>query len=71
MYKPQDISHAGIPDLILCVNGFFVAIELKVPGNTTTQIQDVTLDKILEAGGRTAVCYSVTDVRQFFEETIR
>ena len=43
----------GLPDIIGCVNGFFIGIEVKVPGreNTLTELQKDTLDEIQKAGG--------------------
>jgi hypothetical protein len=44
-------SIVGIPDLIICRNGYFFAWELKVGDNKLTPIQEHTIDKIAEAGG--------------------
>jgi len=65
VYKAADRFTSGIPDLLICIKGFFVGIELKVPGNNTTPIQDYTLEKINNAEGGTAVCRSVQEVKQF------
>jgi len=70
IYKAADRFTSGIPDLLMCIDGKFIAIELKVKGNHTTPIQDYTLERILDAGGRTAVCYSTTEVMQFLKEVI-
>jgi hypothetical protein len=71
VYKPQDIAYSGIPDWIICLYGLFIAIELKTPGNGPTPIQMITLQEIRKAGGRTAVCHSVSEVMQFLEEVTR
>lgn len=42
---------SGVPDLILCVEGQFLAFEVKAHGNTPTEKQAVTLDDIGSAGG--------------------
>lgn len=49
--KTQERSRRGMPDIIGCVSGTFVAIELKVGGNTATPLQEVYLDRISSAGG--------------------
>jgi len=67
VYKPQDLCRSGIPDLIICLFGFFCAIELKVSGNKTTPIQDYTLSKIKSAGGITTVCYSADEVKEILQ----
>ena len=46
---------AGIPDLIGCVGGYFVALEVKRPGEKASEIQDEKIQKILQNGGATAV----------------
>lgn len=49
-YKANDRTTAGIPDIIGCVRGTFVGIELKVTSKVS-KIQDYTIDKINRAGG--------------------
>jgi Holliday junction resolvase len=48
-------GRAGIPDIISCVNGKFIAIECKAGSNTTTALQKKELDEIQEAKGIAAV----------------
>lgn len=59
----------GIPDLICCVQGTFVAIETKAPGKVgnTTANQDRQLEGIQKAGGVSLVVDSVETVRKYFE----
>jgi Holliday junction resolvase len=54
---------AGLPDIIACVDGRFVALETKNPGEeaNTSKIQDHVHGLIRKAGGRVAV---VTNVEQ-------
>lgn len=52
---------AGLPDIIGCYRGWFIAVETKMPGNTTSRRQDFVIDKIRKAGGRVVVAYSVSD----------
>lgn len=44
---------AGISDLVGCVNGRYVAIEVKTPETeeTVTKLQKEFIDEIIEAGG--------------------
>lgn len=42
---------AGIPDIIACVNGRFIAFEIKTPSGKTTKLQEATIRKILNACG--------------------
>ena len=65
IYKASDRFTAGIPDLLICAQGKFYAIELKAGNNQLTKIQRYTLEKIQVAGGRTSVCRSVEEVKKF------
>jgi len=42
---------AGIPDIIACFKGRFVAFEVKTPTGKLTRLQEITIDKIRAAGG--------------------
>lgn len=56
-------GRAGIPDIIVCVNGYFLAIECKAGKGRTTALQDRELDNIRKAGGQAIV---VTDDPETF-----
>lgn len=64
--KVERAGHAGTPDILACVDGRFVALEVKVPGrlSRTTALQRWHLEKIKKAGGRAAV---VTCVKEALE----
>ena len=59
---------AGIPDIIACMGGRFVALEVKQPGGKPTRLQEITLGKIREAGGIAAVVTSVQEAKQTLVE---
>jgi hypothetical protein len=42
---------AGLPDIIACVDGRFVGLEVKRPGGKLTALQLSTLERIRAAGG--------------------
>ena len=44
-------TRAGVPDIIACVNGIFVAIELKTETGRVSKLQEYNLYKIRESGG--------------------
>ena len=54
-------GRAGIPDIICCVNGFFLAIECKAGKGKTTALQDRELGRIRTAGGTALVVYDTDD----------
>ncbi len=55
---------AGIPDLLCCINGHFVAIELKGTNGTATELQKYNIKKINESGGIGLILYP-KDFRKF------
>ena len=58
---------AGIPDMIVCYRGRFIAFECKVGSNQPTVLQAVTIRKIIEAGGYALVIRSVDEAKQVIE----
>lgn len=44
-------TRSGVPDLLICCNGFFLGVELKAAGGHPSKLQIVNLRKIEEAGG--------------------
>jgi Holliday junction resolvase len=52
----------GVPDIIACVDGRFLAVELKAAGNTLEREQEIECNRIRAAGGVVCVAYSLRDV---------
>lgn len=55
----------GIPDLIGSVHGLFIAIEVKMPGETPKKIQVRQIAAINEAGGYATVVESIDEAIEF------
>ena len=55
---------AGIPDIIICLHGRFVAMEVKTPTGKLTKLQESTLQKIKDAKG---IAYKVTSLQEVKE----
>ena len=51
MPPANGFGRAGIPDIVGCMDGHFIAIECKSGKGTTTALQDRELNAILNAGG--------------------
>jgi len=49
--KVQMVATRGIPDILICYKGFFIAAELKVGKNKLDSLQAYNLDKIRKAKG--------------------
>ena len=54
---------AGLPDLILCYRGRFVAFEVKTPTGKPTKLQEITIQRIKDAMGEAFIVRSVQEVQ--------
>lgn len=50
-------TKSGIPDLLVCCNGYFLGIEVKAPNGKPSPLQIHNLKKIDEAGGFAILLY--------------
>lgn len=71
-YKTNDLTHSGIPDLLMCQGGHLRAVELKRPGYNYTfskgwPLQRYFLNRINASGGKAIVARSVEEVRNFLK----
>lgn len=53
----NSFTKAGIPDILACVNGCFVGIEVKAQNGKPSELQLYNVEKIREAGGFAIVLY--------------
>ena len=58
----------GVPDILACLQGRFIAIEVKRPGGKLSEYQEREIAAIERAGGRTIVARDVSDVMDLLEE---
>lgn len=54
----------GVPDLVCCMAGKFVAIELKTEKGRVSKAQEENMQEIGKAGGLAVVCRSLDEVRE-------
>lgn len=59
---------AGIPDIICCINGLFVAFEVKQPSGKLTKLQEITMKRIRRAKGKAYKVTSVKDVISILDD---
>jgi hypothetical protein len=53
--KTQEMAKSGVPDILACVGGLFVAIELKTETGEVSKLQEYNLDGIVRCGGYSLV----------------
>lgn len=58
---------AGIPDIICCYKGLFLAFEVKKPNGKVTKLQEKTIKEIRAAGGQAYVVRSVSEVKRIIQ----
>jgi Holliday junction resolvase len=58
---------AGIPDIICCIKGRFVAFEVKTETGTLSKLQESTIRKIKAAKGEAFKVTSVKEVKEIIQ----
>ncbi|MDD3537375.1 MAG: VRR-NUC domain-containing protein [Eubacteriales bacterium] len=58
---------AGLPDIICCIKGRFVAFEVKTPSGKLTKLQEATIRKIRAAKGEAFKVTSVEDAKSILD----
>ena len=58
-------SRSGVPDILACVEGKFIGIEVKVGTNKSTLLQEHNAKQIEKAGGIAVVIRSMAEMRDF------
>lgn len=53
----SQFTKAGVPDILACINGYFVGIEVKAQHGKPSELQLYNIDKIRKAGGFAFVLY--------------
>lgn len=56
-YFANRMTKAGVPDLLACINGVFVAIEVKAQNGKASELQLYNVEQIRKAGGIAIVLY--------------
>lgn len=51
VFSVQQLALNGDPDLIVCLNSFFVALEIKSSGEAPRPLQEFKLSEVRKAGG--------------------
>jgi hypothetical protein len=63
----SNYQEAGIPDLLICYKGLFIALELKTDIGAVSQIQQYQLSRLSGAGATAKVVRTVEEVKKIFE----
>jgi len=64
-------QEVGIPDLLVCFQGYFIGLEVKLPGEKASPVQRVVLSQIEGAGGIGEVVTSVSETEEILKRIER
>ncbi len=70
-FKVSDRFKKGISDILACVQGVFVAIELKAGNNTASPHQKFFIKNVVDAKGIGGVCETLGQVKVLIDEARR
>ncbi len=63
------VGRAGVPDLLVCYLGYFIALEVKKPiGGVKSRLQKIEIERIVKAGGVGMFVTSVEEVKTIIGE---
>lgn len=62
------MTKTGIPDILACVNGYFLAIEVKAQNGKPSELQKHHVRKINDAGGYAIILYPQDYI--FFQDLV-
>ena len=62
-------SKSGIPDLLVCYKGKFIAFEVKTPGkkNNVSDLQQHNINEIIKYGGLAFVDWELNQVKEIIK----
>lgn len=63
-YFANRMTKVGVPDILACVNGYFVGIEVKAENGVPSELQIYNIEQIRNAGG-IAVIVRPSDWEEF------
>lgn len=61
------VQRSGVPDLLICYRGRFIAIEVKAENGKPSKLQEYNIEKLKEAGALAIILYP-KDWESFKEE---
>ena len=68
--KVMKASRAGVPDILACVNGVFVGLEVKDSKGRPSDLQRHNIQKINDCNGVAGVVRSVKDVAELLKDIL-
>lgn len=57
MPVPTGFGRRGVADILCCINGLWISIEVKTEKGKPTKLQELDQDKVIKAGGTAIILY--------------
>ena len=64
------VNRSGVPDIICCLNGKFIAFEVKAEKGKITPLQEYNIQAIKVSDGNAYVVRSVEEVKEILSKII-
>lgn len=61
---------SGLPDIICCYKGKFMAFEVKTPQGKLSKLQEIAIKRINESGGMAFKVTSLQEVKDILKEVV-
>lgn len=68
--KVRDRYTSGYPDILCCVQGKFVGLELKDDIGAASPQQELVIERIIKAGGVAGVCRNIYDIVDLLNKAV-
>lgn len=62
----HEMQESGIHDILGCFEGKFFSIEMKMPGNKASKLQEYHAERIELSGGLATVAHNLEEVQSWF-----
>lgn len=69
--QEDSFQEVGIPDVLVCWRGLFIALEFKQPGEEPSKIQAAVMCSIRTAGGIAETIHSMEELQQLWAKLER
>jgi Holliday junction resolvase len=66
-FKVQTANRAGVADIVACINGSYLALEVKTPSGVVSAMQQVHIDLVVKAGGSAYIVRSFEEAKQIID----
>jgi len=63
--KTVALSKSGNADLVICYKGYYIEMEIKVPGEECRKLQTIKAQQTVDAGGHSFCVHSLDEAKHF------